>query len=418
MRRTVRRAMGGALMLAALCATEALGNQVVGFILIDADTQSEIRNIADGDTIEAAQLPTGRVNIQAVTEPRLTGSVRFDLNDRIDQRTDNTIPYVLGGDPIGGDGPVYLPAGEHTLTASPFSRSNGLGVKGQTLTVRFTMVGQVGEAPPVATPTVEEVLANALAPIAQEQNGMIVIEIESHPVADGWTATADLPDALGTAYVWSAPDMFRSPGQGTLTYLFDIAQGGEYELRWRSRIAIGEDSTEHNDTWVHFPTGHNVPEEWPIDGWTKVYQNQTGRWSWQASTKDHDPRPIRRRFDAGRHAIQISGRSHGHALDRIILFKYDEIAFDAEQFDQAAPSPLLPRPAAAEEEETVSVEVEKEAEALVEGAVSEEEPVAVEEAPDSDEEAGDEGQGEADGDDGPGEADGDEEAGDEGAGVV
>jgi len=68
--------------------------------------------------------------------------------------------------------------------------------------------------------------------------------------------------------------------------------------------------------------------------------NQTNRWYWRAATVDFVGRPIRQFFPAGEHTMQISGRSRGHAIDRIALYAYEDVNFSEPLFDSMPQSPM------------------------------------------------------------------------------
>ena len=184
-------------------------------------------------------------------------------------------------------------------------------------------------------------LAGANEKIILEENGFLVFETETiDPVGD-WEFSNKISGSTGTGYFrWTGPTLANvaRAGEDALVYHFRIANAGNYELRWRSRIAQGNDNTEHNDSWVRFLTGSNVAGEQPINGWTKSYLNRLGAWAWQTTTVDHNPQAIRQFFSAGDHTIEISGRSTGHAIDRIVLFRYGDHEFNEESFNTAAVS--------------------------------------------------------------------------------
>jgi len=164
-----------------------------------------------------------------------------------------------------------------------------------------------------------------------EQGGYIHFEAEDADTVSDWTINTDLHNYSGNGYLeWTGSDHFplNRAGKGTITYHFLVETAGNYELRWRSRIAKGESNTESNDTWVRFNTGDNVPGEEPLSGWSKVYMGEFGIWSWSARTVDHVAQPLRQYFSAGNHTVQISGRSFGHAIDRIALYRYSDVNFD------------------------------------------------------------------------------------------
>ena len=183
--------------------------------------------------------------------------------------------------------------------------------------------------------------------ILLEENGLLVFEAETIAPTGDWLSTNSIGGHTGTGYYqWAGPDI-RNPasaGADPLVYHIRITNPGNYELRWRSRIAVGNNNAEHNDSWVRFPTGSNVPGEQPINGWTKSYLNKINSWAWQTTTVDHNPQLIRQYFGAGDHTVEISGRSAGHAIDRIVLFLYDTHEFHEDTFNSAALSAVASGP--------------------------------------------------------------------------
>lgn len=169
-----------------------------------------------------------------------------------------------------------------------------------------------------------------------EENGLVVMDVESVTAAPGWAVKTEIAGYKGSSYFeWEGPDYFHpaSAGNGTVTYHFRITTPGNYEMRWRNRIAVGDNATEHNDSWLRFPTGTNIPDQHPLSGWTKGFMNGLNAWTWSVATVDHVNEPIRQYFDAGDHTFEISGRSAGHAIDRIVLFQYETIAFGHGKFE-------------------------------------------------------------------------------------
>lgn len=174
-----------------------------------------------------------------------------------------------------------------------------------------------------------------------ESDGILIMEAESSPAAGDWGLETSIGGYAGSGYlVWNGADAFgvESAGRGTVTYTFKIEKAGNYELQWRSRITRGNNSTEHNDSWVRFPSGQNISGEEALSGWTKVFMSTLGRWAWQSATVDHVGRRVRQYFSAGEHTLQISGRSNGHAIDRISLYHYNDVAFSESLFDSLGQS--------------------------------------------------------------------------------
>ncbi|MEX0291564.1 MAG: Ig-like domain-containing protein [Flavobacteriaceae bacterium] len=175
------------------------------------------------------------------------------------------------------------------------------------------------------------------------KNNIVVIEAEHLNVSSGWSHKSDVEGFSGGGYIeWEGEDQFTSPGEGLITTTIDIKEAGIYTFQWRNKVGIGESSTESNDSWLRFPDaaefygkkssgtiiypkgGEKNP--WPngagSDGWFKVYLNTGLDWTWSTNTSDNDPHEIYVRFDSpGIYTMEISGRSKGHLLDRIVLSK-------------------------------------------------------------------------------------------------
>jgi hypothetical protein len=175
-----------------------------------------------------------------------------------------------------------------------------------------------------------------------DDNGLIIIEIESAPASDGWTPKTDIADYTGSRYYqWTGPNSLGNPGNGLLEYKIKINTPGTYRFQWRSYIAVGTSSSEHNDSWLRFPDADDFygqkgssivypdgsgktpnPRGASKDGWFKIYMNQRNQWSWRANTSDHDAHNIYVKFDRpGVYTLQVSGRSTGHAIDRMVMYQ-------------------------------------------------------------------------------------------------
>jgi len=179
-------------------------------------------------------------------------------------------------------------------------------------------------------------LAFGESQIYLEDGGLVTFEVEDGDIVDDWVLRTEVEGYMGSGYLkWEGPNYTATStaGNGAITYHFRIETAGNYEFRWRSYIAEGTDNSEHNDSWLRLATADDVVDEWAIDGWTKIYNNKLNDWGWNSYTKDNDGRKVRQYFEAGDHTLEISGRSGGHAIDRIVLFKYDTHTFHGGQFD-------------------------------------------------------------------------------------
>ncbi|WP_289046182.1 hypothetical protein [uncultured Olleya sp.] len=191
-----------------------------------------------------------------------------------------------------------------------------------------------------------------------EENGVLDIEFEKTNFENtNWSFQQSIEGASGDGYlVWTGDTFFGNPGNGLLTYNIRIATPGTYKFIWRSYITIGDQGSEHNDSWLRIPDadhfygmkndGHIVyPKETTLDpipesagqtstlpngsgsdGWFKAYMNTQNTWKWNTKTSDNDAHNIYVVFDTpGDYTIEVSGRSTGHAIDRFVLFTEDHL---------------------------------------------------------------------------------------------
>ena len=132
----------------------SVGN-VVGFVLIDADTDRAITNLTDGSIINLQTLPTRNLNIQALTDDDdgIVGSIQFGYNDITNFRMERIPPFALCGDysPLGNYATCKeLSIGQHTITATPNRRRSGYGISGIPFKITFSIV----DAPSCTIPKV------------------------------------------------------------------------------------------------------------------------------------------------------------------------------------------------------------------------------------------------------------------------
>jgi len=149
----------------------------------------------------------------------------------------------------------------------------------------------------------------------QEVGGIVVAEFEAHAPTGSWTSKTQYGGFTGSKYYeWTGPDYFSQPGNGVMSYQFEIFQAGQYQLRIHNRHN-DPDSSESNDVWVKLDNG----------GWKKVYSNQgpstVNQWNWHTRF-DNGSAPhtdVFYNLSAGVHTIEYSGRSNGFMIDRFHL---------------------------------------------------------------------------------------------------
>ncbi|GAB3867890.1 hypothetical protein GCM10028824_11330 [Hymenobacter segetis] len=133
----------------------ATGQSVVSYILVNADSNTDIQGIAAGATLNLATLPTRNLNIRATTSPATVGSVVFALSGtQTRNQTESVAPYALFGDNGAGKYNSWTPAvGNYSLTATPYTAGNGNGTAGTPLSISFSVSNQATPASYTLTAT-------------------------------------------------------------------------------------------------------------------------------------------------------------------------------------------------------------------------------------------------------------------------
>ncbi|MCW1923685.1 Ig-like domain-containing protein [Luteolibacter arcticus] len=185
-----------------------------------------------------------------------------------------------------------------------------------------------------------------------ESGGVVVMEAESEPLpAQGWKQATSVVGRSDNASIFgsfygSTLNSSSTPGKGLISYKVVITTPGDYQLQWRSLISsynstegtfnTSTETTEHNDSFARMlnPSGVSITaQEVPgganggvpdkigsaSENWYKVYRNGSG-WIWDAKNQDNYPLPLFWTLAPGTYTFQISARSSGHAIDRILLW--------------------------------------------------------------------------------------------------
>ncbi|NJC25361.1 Ig-like domain-containing protein [Neolewinella antarctica] len=110
------------------------------FLLIDADADTVVGPLQEGDIVDIGQFPSRGFNIVAVPAGTDVGSVKFVLNGMM-RRVESKIPYAVGGDRGPGRFNSFeFPLGTNTISATPYSRDRARGEVGETLAITFEVV--------------------------------------------------------------------------------------------------------------------------------------------------------------------------------------------------------------------------------------------------------------------------------------
>nr|WP_298994613.1 hypothetical protein [uncultured Allomuricauda sp.] len=179
-----------------------------------------------------------------------------------------------------------------------------------------------------------------------ESNGLISVEFENTAFNGDWELRNDADDVSGDGYmVWTGQQRLNQPGEGKATFLIEITTTGTYQFLWKSAFRMGDNGTEHNDSWLRFPDADDFfgekgngsivypkgsgkepnPEGSSSDGWFKIYRSgNNASFVWQARTSDNDAHDIFVTFsEEGIYTMEVSARSSFHGIDRFLLFNKD-----------------------------------------------------------------------------------------------
>ncbi len=181
-------------------------------------------------------------------------------------------------------------------------------------------------------------------PLYQESGGLVIIELESAASYGLWELDSSRVGFTGDGYLhYKGTNYYNDPGNSLLKFEIAIEKTGKYRFQWHSLIAMGQSNTEHNDSWLRFNDANDFygekegqkvypkgtgkfpnPEGSSANGWLKIYQNSLNNWTWATRTSDRDPHQIYVEFDSvGVYTLEISGRSRGHAINRLALYHSD-----------------------------------------------------------------------------------------------
>jgi hypothetical protein len=147
-----------------------------------------------------------------------------------------------------------------------------------------------------------------------EQNGIVVVEIESTPVVGQWVSETIWPDYTGTAYYrYNGANQFNNPGVAKLGYQLAIEHAGEYRLAIRNRHEDPNPELE-NDVWVRMDGGP----------WIKCFSNDgpgsVGAWNWATNFEIEGVWKLPLfELTHGIHLFEISARSRNYQIDRFVL---------------------------------------------------------------------------------------------------
>lgn len=108
---------------------------VTDLILVNTDTDSNIRTLSNGDTIDLSDIGSGISILAKVSGP--SNRLRFDYNGQT--HTEYTAPYTIATNDKTDYRPWSAPTGTYQLTATPEYDSGGQQATGQSLSITITV---------------------------------------------------------------------------------------------------------------------------------------------------------------------------------------------------------------------------------------------------------------------------------------
>ncbi|MEM6637448.1 MAG: malectin domain-containing carbohydrate-binding protein [Pseudomonadota bacterium] len=297
--------------------------------VVDTSSDTTIATFGENDVLDPSLIGAENVSIVADVSEEV-GSVRLTLGGL--SAVENVVPYALFGD-IGGDfrAPSDAPfadAGDYSLKVELFANANAQGKIGE-VTTPFSVASGPGDTgggtPPPADPPVDT-SPPADPPSSPSdatwiaQDGIVVIEAENGVISDPsdasnsyWALKDSLNGHTGEGYLqWEGPNFYSKPGEGALSYEFDVSEGGTYSFGLSgSRPKNGEASDLNNDFFVRMDGGE----------WKKVFfSGARESWNWgRTFDVNHQKSPAQYDLEPGKHTLEISGRSEDAFIDRIHL---------------------------------------------------------------------------------------------------
>ena len=120
--------------------------RVEQFVLVDADTDKDIRVVEDMAVLDLSQLPP-HLTMKIYTDPMTVGSVVFRIDAGM-PRIENVPPYsVSSHNGTGNFPPWMLREGAHTVNAVAWDAPNGTGRQGEPFEIDFTLTRSIPVMP-------------------------------------------------------------------------------------------------------------------------------------------------------------------------------------------------------------------------------------------------------------------------------
>ncbi len=196
---------------------------IIDFVLINAETNEELRSIKEGSSIDLNDYNSNEFNIAAITDDKAIRHVVFGYNGTKHFRLERAAPYSLGGDVSGDYLPLVLTNGTNVVTATPYTSNigvNGLLEQGNPRTISFEVVGG-------AAAKNSRIDGKSAAEFVVSPNPVSDLARFSLPVVKSNQISSRLVNLLGQELDITQRISFDSDSRGSLN-MSDLSQGNYF----------------------------------------------------------------------------------------------------------------------------------------------------------------------------------------------
>ncbi|OJJ14972.1 hypothetical protein BKI52_41195 [marine bacterium AO1-C] len=254
------------------------GQAVTSFTLINAETNADLFDLTNGQTINLATLPTDQLNIRANTSPVTVGSVYFYENGTL-SRKENSAPYAFKGDDGAGNYDSYTPdLGSITLEAIPFTGRNGSGTEGTALTVQITFIDQAVTLPMAPASLNAQATAPGIAVLSWTDNAdnetgfLLEFTDDTFSTNPTWntlgSVSANVTTFTDNTLGASEGRKYRVSATNTAggSAFSNIAEVANFPLAPTNLAATNIAKSSFSLTWTEAPYGNDYLIEYSLDG--------------------------------------------------------------------------------------------------------------------------------------------------------
>lgn len=303
-----------------------LSTTVTGAALLDAQSgETTVTVVPDPLVIDLADTPLVNLVVHSGQE---VAAVVFDIGPAAAVSIEEVPPFAIGGS-TQDDFYGWTPdVGSYALRATGYDQWPG-GEPGQPWEGQLVVVDTRAPSPQ--------------GPTFAASGGLVVIEAESLPAVDGWSAQSGLAGASGSYLVFQPGSLsppFEKPGEaGFIRTHLTFDQAGLWQVHLRSSAP----SSAQDTLYLAFPTTGmwiNGGDKPAGPEWRALTQDGADNaWTWDTVTTGGSE--VFTRIPApGTYAVQLSGRAAGFKLDRLVL-RHESVPVSAAE-DLAAPQSATP----------------------------------------------------------------------------